>query len=42
MGTLLNDFFFQIDARIGGIIFMGLLITFFHPVREKAPFWGHC
>jgi hypothetical protein len=41
MGTLLDDFL-QIDAIIGGIIFDGFAGHILHPVREKAPLWGHC
>jgi hypothetical protein len=41
MGTLLDDFL-DIDAIIGGIIFYGFADHILHPVREKAPFWGHC
>jgi hypothetical protein len=42
MGTLLDDFL-EIGAIIGGIIlFNGFADHILHPVREKAPFWGHC
>ncbi len=41
MGTLLGDFI-EIDAIIGGIIYYGYADHILHPVREKAPFWGHC
>jgi hypothetical protein len=36
MGTLLDDFL-DVDAIIGGIVFMGLLITFYIQL-EKVPF----
>jgi hypothetical protein len=32
------DFFFQIDAIIGDIIFYGFADNILHPVREKAAF----
>jgi hypothetical protein len=38
-GTVL-DTFLEIDAIIGDIIF-GFVDHFLHPVKEKAPFWGH-
>ncbi len=40
-GTLLDDFL-EIDAIIGSIIFYGFADHILHPVREEAPFWGHC
>jgi hypothetical protein len=42
MGSLLDDFL-EIDAIIGGIIFFYMFADhILHPVRKKAPFWGHC
>jgi hypothetical protein len=39
--TLLDNFL-EVDAIIGDIIFYGFANHILHPVREKAPFWGHC
>jgi hypothetical protein len=40
-GTLLDNFL-DIDAIIGDIIIYGFADHILHPVREKAPVWGHC
>jgi hypothetical protein len=39
-GTFLDNFL-EIDAIIGDIIFNEFADHILHPVREKAPFWGH-
>ncbi len=40
-GTSLDDFL-EIDAIIGDIFFFWFADHVLHPVREKAPFRGHC
>jgi hypothetical protein len=39
-GTLLDNFL-ETDSIIGDIILYGFADHILHPVREKAPFWGH-
>jgi hypothetical protein len=45
LAELLWDFvgyFLQIDDIIRDIVFYWFADHILHPVREKAPFWGHC